>query len=156
MKLFTALLLVLALASQVFAQEDELPKAVSLELNKNFSGAEDIEWYQTGNKITIAFTYKGKEGTAVITPSGNLISYQVEAGKADLPAAVKSAVSDKYEGYPYYDIFKSFNQSDLEHFIITVELEDYSTALLSVKTNGTITSTTISEADDEGGYSDEE
>jgi hypothetical protein len=73
-----------------------VPASVKNALKAKFPSASDIDWKKVGNQYKASFDLGKVDHDAVFTGTGELLSHDYDIAYADLPAAVKTAVSKQF------------------------------------------------------------
>ncbi|GAB2555045.1 PepSY-like domain-containing protein [Spirosoma aerophilum] len=76
-----------------------VPASVKQALKAKFPSATDIDWKKVGGQYKASFDLGKVDHDAVFTASGQLSSHDYDMAYADVPAAVKAAVSKQFPAY---------------------------------------------------------
>ena len=108
----------------VFAQDIQESQVQSLIVNnfkKQFPKEGDIEWERQGDQYNVDFEIGFfTDYEAWYTASGELIRYSEEIPNGKLPAAIKKAIKNQFEGYRIDDA-KKFVENNVETYYVEIE-----------------------------------
>ena len=93
------------LASSLFACEqndvkpEDVPAAVRQTLLNVFPNTSNLEWEKKGENYEAEFDVATVEHTALLDAKGSLLQHKYDITEAELPEAVKAAISQQYADY---------------------------------------------------------
>ena len=100
---------------------DSVPETVKTTLTANFPNTVGLEWEKVGNDYEADFDVDTVDHEALISASGEMLKYKYDITEAELPEAVKTAISQSYSNLRLDDAEKLL-QGNSEYY--QVELDD--------------------------------
>ncbi|SDR77609.1 Putative beta-lactamase-inhibitor-like, PepSY-like [Gillisia sp. Hel1_33_143] len=85
-------------------KNNEVPRDLRLNFEKEFVNATDIEWEKQNDLYKVEFDIARKENEIWYDASGKTIKTEKELNEAELPQAIKSKISTSYSSFKIEDI----------------------------------------------------
>ena len=80
-----------------------VPANLRTSFEQTYPTANDIEWEMEGTAYKVEFEMDRKDHEIWYAPDGNIVKKEQELTEADLPQAIKTAITNTYAGYKVSD-----------------------------------------------------
>lgn len=97
--LFAAAAIMLATSAFASPDPDKVSEKVKAEFEKNFSGAQQVNWKKNDEFYFAFFKLNESEVTAAYNESGELLGISRNIDVKQLPLNVSLAITERYAGY---------------------------------------------------------
>jgi len=129
-KIIISLLLVLSLAADSIAAEENVKPEVLQAFNSRFNGAKDVSWIEGVDYYMATFNYYGSRMFAYYTTTGKLKGVTRNINSTDLPLYLRSMLQKRYADYWISNLVEESNQRGFSYYI-TLENADKKIVLRS-------------------------
>lgn len=107
----------------VFAAEQNVNATVLNAFNKEFKGAQQVEWTATEDYYKANFVFNGQHVAAFYSTEGNMLAMTRNISSLDLPLSLQTNLRNDYSSYWISDLFEVSN-ADGTNYYITMEKAD--------------------------------
>lgn len=105
--LFLLGLATVAVATQAqHLKPENVPAAVKSGFEKHFPNAKELEWEKENANYEAEFKLSGKEYSALLDQTGNLLETEVEISLGELPEQAKAYLKKEYAGKKIEEVAK--------------------------------------------------
>ncbi|HLS30654.1 MAG TPA: PepSY-like domain-containing protein [Flavobacteriaceae bacterium] len=123
-KAIKLMIVTLLFSGVMFAQDlssNQVPSVVFNTFKKEFPKANDVEWEMKGDRYNVEFEIGWfSDYEAWFKKSGELIRYEMDISKKDLPDAVRQSIKEQYKGYHVDDATKIV-ENNVETYAVEIE-----------------------------------
>lgn len=107
MKTLKILAISLFATSVAMAQDlnsSDVPGNLKNAVNKDYSEATDVEWEKELDNYKVEFDLKRQDHEVWYNTSGKVLKKEIEITEAELPQAIRDAITAKYAGHRVDDV----------------------------------------------------
>lgn len=97
--IFAAALMLFATSAFAINSPEKVTATVKAAFEKNFTGAENVNWKKSEELYFASFELHAKEVTAAYNENGELVGVSRQINTSQLPLNVSLAIDNKFEGY---------------------------------------------------------